>query len=105
MAVDQQCARELLSASPESALLAGQALDRQICALVRLGALLAIGAPTVTLRWAVELASGAGATDEALVGVLVFTAAVVGAAEIVSGAPRLGLALGLDFDLDALDTS
>ena len=45
------------------------ALDRKAEALVRVGALLSVGASTASLRWPVELARATGATDEEILGV------------------------------------
>jgi 4-carboxymuconolactone decarboxylase len=75
-------------------------LDAKTQSLIRLGALLAIGAATVSLRWTVELAAAAGASDEEIVGVLLAIAPAVGHARVVGVAPHLGLALGYDFDID-----
>jgi len=75
-------------------------LDIKTQALIRLGALLAIGAGTVSLRWTVELAAAAGASDEEMVGVLLAIAPAVGHARVVGVAPHLGLALGYDFELE-----
>ena len=73
--------------------------------LIRLAALLAVGACTNSLRWAVELAAAAGADDDAIVGALLAGAAVAGSAQVVSSAPRLALALGFDVELDDWDGS
>jgi 4-carboxymuconolactone decarboxylase len=62
--------------------------------LVRLGALLALGAATTSLRSTVERAKRAGATDDEIVGVLVAVAPAVGVARVVSTAPRLASAIG-----------
>ena len=94
-------ARETAAGQP--ALVAGQALDRQLRGLVRVAALLAVGASTATLRWAVELALSTGASPEAVVGVLIATAGQAGAAQVVSSAPRLALALEVDLGLDRPD--
>jgi alkylhydroperoxidase/carboxymuconolactone decarboxylase family protein YurZ len=75
-------------------------LDAKTQALIRLGALLSIGASTVSLRWTVELAAAAGASDDEIVGVLLAIAPAVGHARVVGVAPHLGLALGYDFELD-----
>ena len=75
-------------------------LDSKTQALIRLGALLSIGAATVSLRWTVELAAAAGASDEEIVGVLLAIAPAVGHARVVGVAPHLGLALGYDFELE-----
>jgi 4-carboxymuconolactone decarboxylase len=103
---DQNLLRSVLAPTPEfgsSAPAASQPLDRQLRALVRIAALLAVGAPTATLRWAVELALSTGAGADAIVGVLVATAGQAGAAQVVSSAPRLALALGFDLELDEWD--
>ena len=75
-------------------------LDAKTQALIRLGALLSLGASTVSLRWTVELAAAAGASDEEIVGVLLAIAPTVGHARVVGVAPHLGLALGYDFEGD-----
>lgn len=72
-------------------------LDAKSRALIRLGALLSVGAATVSLRCTVELAAAAGASEEEIVGVLVAIAPAVGHARVVGVAPNLGLALGYDF--------
>jgi alkylhydroperoxidase/carboxymuconolactone decarboxylase family protein YurZ len=76
----------------------GSDLDAKTHALVRLAALLSIGAATSSCRVAVELARAGGATDAELVGVLVAVAPAVGGARVVSAAPRLGLAI--DYDIE-----
>ncbi len=74
------------------------ALDCRIGALVRLAALLAVDACTTSLRWAVELAGSSGADDGAVVAVLLATGSAVGAAQLVTNAPRLALALDVDVE-------
>jgi alkylhydroperoxidase/carboxymuconolactone decarboxylase family protein YurZ len=76
------------------------ALVPKLDLLVRLGALLAVGAGTASLRRTVELALDAGATESEIVGVLVAVAPTVGLARVVSTAPRLAAAIGYDADLD-----
>lgn len=110
---DEQLLRTVLAPTPEfgtSELAAseppavcGEALSRQLRGLVRVAALLVVDAPTATLRWAVELALSTGASTEAVVGVLITTAGQAGAAQVVSSAPRLALALGVDLELDDSD--
>jgi 4-carboxymuconolactone decarboxylase len=68
--------------------------------LVRLGALLALGAPTTSLRATVHRAEEAGATEAEIVGVLVAVAPAVGLARVVSAAPKLALAIGYDIHAD-----
>ena len=71
-------------------------LDVRTRALVCLGALISLGAPTTSYRCAVEAAYSAGATDEEIVGVLSTVAPVIGLARTVHAAPGLALALGYD---------
>ena len=78
-------------------------LSAETRALVHVAALLAAGAGTTSLRWAVELASRAGAEDEEIVEVLVTTAAIVGSARVVAAAPRLALAIGYDIEVEGWD--
>jgi alkylhydroperoxidase/carboxymuconolactone decarboxylase family protein YurZ len=64
--------------------------------LVRLGALVAVGAATASLRGTVELALRAGATEAEIVGVLVAVAPTVGLARVVATAPKLATAIGYE---------
>ena len=66
--------------------------------LVQLGALVALGAGTSSLRRAVQRARGAGATEGEMVGVLVAVAPAVGLARVVSTAPRLATAIGYQIE-------
>ena len=69
---DEQLLRAVMTPAPEfgsgeatggqPAVMAGQALDRQLRGLVRVAALLAVGASIATLRWAVESALSTGAS-------------------------------------------
>jgi 4-carboxymuconolactone decarboxylase len=72
------------------------AMASKVDLLVRLGALVALGAATASLRRTVELARGAGATEDELVGVLVAVAPTVGLARVVAAAPKLAIAIGYD---------
>lgn len=90
--------RSLRSALTDPGLAAASHLDARTEALIRLGALLAVGAATVSLRWTVDLARAAGATDDEMLGVLLAIAPAVGHARVVGVAPHLGLALGYDFE-------
>jgi 4-carboxymuconolactone decarboxylase len=78
----------------------GGSLRPKVDMLVRLGALLALGAATSSLRGAVEHAIEAGATEAEIVGVLIAVAPAVGLARVVSTAPRLATAIGYDLDVD-----
>ena len=79
------------------------ALPPVTASLVHLAALLATGGSTTSLRWAVELASCAGARDEDIVDVLATVAATVGSARVVAAAPRLALAIGYDIEIEGWD--
>jgi 4-carboxymuconolactone decarboxylase len=78
----------------------GAALNPKVDLLVRLGALLALGAATASLRATVQHAIEAGATEAEIVGVLIAVAPAVGLARVVSTAPRLATAIGYDLDAD-----
>jgi 4-carboxymuconolactone decarboxylase len=75
-------------------------LDPKTCALVRLGALISLGAPITCYRVTIELAYAAGATDEEILGVLSAVAPAAGEARAVAAAPGLALALGYDVEED-----
>jgi alkylhydroperoxidase/carboxymuconolactone decarboxylase family protein YurZ len=73
-------------------------LDSRTRSLVGIGAAASMGAPTMTYRGLVNGALGAGATVEECIGAFIAVAAVVGAARMVTGAPRIAAALGYDID-------
>lgn len=76
-----------------------RSLDRKTRCLVGIGAAASMGAPAATYRNIVRGALDAGATVEECIGAFVAVAPVVGAARMVTGAPRIGAALGYDVDL------
>ena len=73
-------------------------LDVKTDSLVRLGALLSVGAATDSCRLAVDRARSAGADDDEIVGALVAIGPAIGFARLVAIAPRLALAIGYDID-------
>jgi len=73
-------------------------LDSKSCALVRLGALLALDAECASYQWGIQWALAAGATAEEIVGTLMAVAPLTGVARVVAAAPEFGLALGYDVD-------
>jgi 4-carboxymuconolactone decarboxylase len=73
-------------------------LDSKSALLVRLGALLAVGAATPPLRGVVEKASAAGVTTNEIVGVLVCVGPTIGLASMVASASRLAAVIGYDFE-------
>jgi alkylhydroperoxidase/carboxymuconolactone decarboxylase family protein YurZ len=99
---DERALGTVMSPTPGHATeeLTVETLDRRTRALIRLAALLVLGAPTTSVQWAVELASATGADVETLTGVLLATAPAAGSAQVSESAPRLALALGFDLGLD-----
>jgi alkylhydroperoxidase/carboxymuconolactone decarboxylase family protein YurZ len=97
---DENVVRSAVGADTRS-LGSGRQLDAKTNALVRLAALLSIGAATASCRATVELARAAGATDAEIVSVLVAVAPAVGGARVVGAAPRLALAI--DYDVEDVD--
>jgi 4-carboxymuconolactone decarboxylase len=95
---DEECVGMVLAGGPAAA--ESISLRPKANMLVRLGALLALGAATASLRDAVDRAFEAGATDAEIVGVLVAVAPAIGLARVVSTAPRLAVAIGYDLDID-----
>ena len=76
--------------------LAQSGLDPKTHAFARLGALIAADAAPPSYLDALESARAGGASDEELVGCLIAVLPELGAARVISAAPRLGLALGYD---------
>lgn len=76
------------------------ALDEKVDLLVRLGALLALGAATPSLRGTVQRAREAGATESEIAEVLLAIGPAAGLARVVAEAPRLAVALGYELDAD-----
>ena len=79
-------------------------LDPRTLALVRLGALVAVGGATPTYGAEVDVAVSAGATSAEIVEVLLSIVSVVGLPSVVAAAPSLAMALGYDIN-DALEQS
>jgi 4-carboxymuconolactone decarboxylase len=77
---------------------AAHVLDAKIAALIRVGALAAIGAPEVCLEWSTSRALAAGASEDEITGVLLAIAPVIGLGRIVGAAPGMACALGYDID-------
>ncbi len=79
--------------------LGGRVLDQRDVSLIRVAALIALGANTRSYQREVDAALSSGALPSAVVDVLVRVASVVGSSHTIEAAPKLALALG--FDLDA----
>ena len=79
------------------------ALDARTAALARFAATIAVDAAASSIQHAVALA--AGATNADIVATLGAVTPVTGAAQVVSSAPKVALALGYDVEaaLESLD--
>jgi alkylhydroperoxidase/carboxymuconolactone decarboxylase family protein YurZ len=75
---------------------AASALEPKTAALLRVGASVAIGAPTVCLEWSTGRALAVGASEDEIAGVLLAIAPVAGLGRIVAAAPEVAAALGYD---------
>jgi alkylhydroperoxidase/carboxymuconolactone decarboxylase family protein YurZ len=95
---DEETVGMVLAGGPEPS--RWMVLRPKVDLLVRLGALLALGAATSSLRATVERAIEAGASEAEIVGVLVAVAPAVGMARVVATAPRLALAIGYNVEAD-----
>src|SRR5215471_16086152 len=82
---------------------ASQCLDPKAAALVRVGALVAIGSPGVCLEWSITRALAAGATDDEVTDVLLAIAPVAGLGRVTGAVPGVAAALGYDVDAALLD--
>ena len=69
-------------------------LDPKTHALVRLGALVAVGAPAASFAWQVSMARESGATADEIAGVVVAVAPAVGMPRAVAAAPHIMEVLG-----------
>jgi alkylhydroperoxidase/carboxymuconolactone decarboxylase family protein YurZ len=85
-------------ASPSRLGLEPEALDPKTLALVRLAALIAVGAAVPTFSAQVDAAVAAGASAAEIVDVLVGVVPALGLPCVVVAAPRLALALGYDVE-------
>jgi 4-carboxymuconolactone decarboxylase len=89
---DDHLIRSMLAIPPGHVEASG--LESKRCALVRLGALLALDAACVSYHWALA----DGATTDEIVGTLMAVAPITGVARVVAAAPEFALALGYDVD-------
>ena len=78
-------------------------LDPKTAALVRVGALVAIGSPGVCLEWSTTAALAAGATEDEITDVLLAIAPVIGLSRAVAAVPGVAKALGYDVEASLLD--
>jgi thiol reductant ABC exporter CydC subunit len=73
-------------------------LDPKTTALVRVGALAAIGSPAVCLEWGSARALAAGATEDEVIDVLLAIAPVAGLSRVVSAVPGMADTFGYDVE-------
>jgi 4-carboxymuconolactone decarboxylase len=80
-------------------------LDARAAAIVRLAALIAVGASDPSYEWSVEAARAAGVTVDEILGTLLTVGPTVGLARLVAAIAPLALAAGydIDFALESLD--
>jgi 4-carboxymuconolactone decarboxylase len=94
--VEDQAGLRLCSPSP-------RCLDLKTAALVRVGALVAIGAPGVCLEWSTTRARAAGATEDEISDVLLVIAPVAGLGRVVGAVTDVADALGYDVEAGLVD--
>ena len=100
--VDEKCAGDQAGLGLGTP--ADWALDAKTAALVRVGALAAIGSPEVCLEWSATRALATGATEDEITGVLLAIAPVIGLGRITGAVP--GVATAFEYDIEAaLDES
>ena len=73
-------------------------LDPKTAALVRVGALVAIGSPGVCLEWGTTWALAQGANEDEITGVLLAIAPVAGLGRVTAAIPDVAAALGYDVE-------
>jgi len=98
---DEDCIASLLAIDLDPDLPSDEAgrLPPKVRALVRLAALLALGAAPVSYQWNVGAALDAGATADEILGTMIAVAPISGVARLVQATPDIALPIG--FDLDA----
>ena len=67
-------------------------------ALVRLAAMVALGAAPVSYQWTVGAALDAGATATEIIGTMIAVAPISGLARVVQATPDVALPIGYDLD-------
>ena len=82
---------------------ASRLLDPKTAALVRVGALVAIGSPGVCLKWGITRALAAGATEDEITDVLLAIAPVAGLGRVTGAIPDLAAALGYNVEAALID--
>jgi hypothetical protein len=92
-----------LLADMTAASLAASSLDPQTLALVRVAALVAVGAPAVSYLLNLEAAADLGVDGDRVRGVLAAIAPIVGTARIAAATGNIVKALAVEIDIAELD--
>jgi 4-carboxymuconolactone decarboxylase len=97
---DEECIDSILAMNLNSNLSDDEALrlSPKTHALVRLAALVALGAAPVSYQWNVAAALDAGATADEIVGTMIAVAPISGIARVVQATPDVALPIGYDLD-------
>lgn len=95
-ALDLPLLESLVGAHMENAEESG--LPHREYALIKIAALVALGAPRASYAWQVAFARESGVDDDDLIGVLIGLAPTVGMAKTISGASEIAYALGFDLE-------
>ena len=91
---DESLVHSIMAADRDGVSASG--LDPKTEALVRIAALVAVDASPPSYMSVIESGLSAGATVDEIVGTLLSVMPAIGVADVVSAAPKLGLALGYD---------
>jgi len=92
--IESMLAMNLKWSSPDEAC----RLSPKAQALVRLAALLALGAAPVSYQWGVDAALDADATTQEILGTMIAVAPISGIARVVQATPDVALQIGYDLD-------
>jgi 4-carboxymuconolactone decarboxylase len=97
---DEACIESVLAVNLNTSLDDDEALrlSPKTHALVRLAALLALGAAPVSYQWNVGAALDAGATADEILGTMIAVAPISGIARVVQATPDVALPIGYDLD-------
>ena len=78
-------------------------MDPKTATLVQMGALVAIGSPSVCLEWGASRALAAGATEDEITDVLLAVAPAAGLSRVVGAVTDVAAALGYDIEAALVD--
>ena len=93
---DESCVASMLAMGLHD--LQALELDPKVGALARLGALVAVGASTVSYQSTIDAALAAGATNDEIVAILIAVAPITGVARVTAASPKIAFSIGYDLD-------